>query len=104
MQALVTLNDSAFVDISQHFARRMAYEGGKTVSAQIQKGYWWMTGRNLPKSKQLVFEKLYQDALIRFKKDPKKQEDWMCNTTPETAALAVVANTMLNMDEFITKQ
>ena len=51
-----------------------------------------------------IFEKLYQEALVRFKKDPKKREAWMCNSTPETAALAVVANTMLNMDEFITKE
>jgi hypothetical protein len=104
LQALVTLNDSAFIDISQHFARRMAYEGGKTVSQQIKKGYWWMTGQELPQSKQQIFDKLYQEAYIRFKKDPKKQEEWMCNTSSETAALAVVANMMLNMDEFITKQ
>jgi hypothetical protein len=104
LQALVTLNDSAFVDIAQHFARRMQHEGGKTVASQLQKGYEWMTGHELPKPKQEVLEKLYQEALIRFQKYPKKREDWMCNSTAEVAALAFVANTMLNMDEFITKQ
>ena len=104
LQALVTLNDSAFVEISQQFARRMEFEGGKKLSSRLQKGYWWMTGRSLPHSKQQIFEKLYQEALVRFRKDPKKQEDWMCNTDAETAALAVVANIMLNMDEFIVKE
>lgn len=104
LQALVTLNDSAFVDIAQHFARRMQHEGGKTVASQLQKGYEWMTGHVIPKPKQEVFEKLYQEALIRFQKNPKKREDWMCNSTAEAAALAFVANTMLNMDEFITKE
>lgn len=104
LQALVTLNDTAFIEIAQRFAQRMEYEGGKTKAEQIKKGYWWITGHDLPKAKQMVFLKLYEEALIRFRKNPKKREDWMCNTTPKTAALAVVANTMLNMDEFITKE
>jgi hypothetical protein len=101
---LVTLNDTAFVEMAQRFAQRMEFDGGKTVGAQIKKGYWWMTGHDMPPPKQRIFEKLYQEALVRFKKDPKKQEEWMCNSTPESAALAVVANIMLNMDEFITKE
>lgn len=104
LQALVTLNDTAYIEMAQRFAQRMEYEGGKTKAEQIKKGYWWMTGHDLPRPKQAIFLKLYQEAHIRFRKDPKKQEEWMCNTTPETAALAVVANMMLNMDEFITKE
>lgn len=104
LQALVTLNDTAFVEMAQRFAQRMEFEGGETVGEQIKKGYWWMTGHDIPQPKQRIFQNLYQEALVRFKKDPKKQEEWMCNATPESAALAVVANIMLNMDEFITKE
>jgi len=104
LQALVTLNDTAFIEMSQRFAQRMEYEGGKSKAEQIKTGYWWMTGHELPKKKEAIFLKLYQEAWVRFKKDPRKREDWMCNSTPETASLAVVANMMLNMDEFITKE
>ena len=63
-----------------------------------------MTGHPLPAPKQAIFEQLYQEALVRFQKDPNKREKWMCNSTAESAALAFFANTMLNMDVFITKE
>jgi hypothetical protein len=103
LQALVTLNDSAFVEMAHKFAIRMTKEGGKNIDQQLKKGYWLMLGRDLPQRKLLVFKNLYTDALQRFKKEPAKQEAWMSSSQPEVAALAVVANTMLNMDEFITK-
>ena len=106
LQALVTLNDSAFVDMSIKFAERMEKEGGKDVEAKLQRGYWLMTGHVLPPAKQKVLVRLYNDALRRFEKDNEKAVCWVGRqyTGAHDAALAFVANTMLNMDEFISKQ
>ncbi len=106
LQALVTLNDSAFVDMSIKFAERMEKEGGKNVEAKLQRGYWLMTGHVLPPAKQKVLVRLYNDALRRFEKDNEKAVCWVGRqyTDAHDAALAFVANTMLNMDEFISKQ
>lgn len=104
LQALVTLNDSAFVEMAQHFALRMQREGGKTVDSQLQRGYQLMTGHPLPDRKKVVLKQLYTDAYQRFRAEPKQKDNWFCDAKPETAALAFVANTMLNMDEFITKE
>ena len=104
LQALVTLNDSAFIEMAQHFALRMQKEGGKTIDSQLQRGYILMTGHALADRKKQVLKQLYAEAYQRFKAEPKKKDHWFCDAKPETAALAVVANTMLNMDEFITKE
>jgi hypothetical protein len=106
LQALVTLNDSAFVEMAHHFAKRMQKEGGKTIDSQLQKGYWLMTGHALPPDKQRVLKQLYQDALNKFAQNKNKSSQWLgqTNATASDAALAFVANTMLNMDEFITKE
>ncbi|MFN4147624.1 MAG: DUF1553 domain-containing protein [Runella sp.] len=105
LQALVTLNDSAFVEMSVHFAKRMETEGGKTLSSQLRRGYFLMLGQPLPPSKERVLTQLYQEALARFKQQPDKARRWLGHTTAtaKQAALALVANTMLNMDEFLNK-
>ena len=54
-------------------------------------------------------EKLYQKSLNTYKKDNAAACDMLDNsmgdqkTAPEMAALTVVANSILNMDELITK-
>lgn len=107
LQALVTLNDSVFVDLSRNFAYRMQEEGGKNVQQQIAKGYELMLFKKITPAKLKIFYDLYQQALKKFKID----EDKTCgmigehskHTNPETAALVVVANAMLNVDEIIMK-
>ncbi|GAA4469621.1 hypothetical protein GCM10023189_56910 [Nibrella saemangeumensis] len=104
LQALVTLNDSAFVEMAQNFALRLEKEGGSTIDSRLQKGYYLMTGQVLPPKKQRVLKGLYTEALTRFRQEPQKAEQWFCGAAPGTAALALVANTMFNMDEFVTKE
>lgn len=104
LQALATLNDSAYVEMAQHFAGRMQRESGPKVEQQLNRGYYLMTGHSLPAKKQVVLQRLYQDALTRYRNEPTKRKDWVATDSPERAALAVVANVMLNMDEFIVRQ
>jgi hypothetical protein len=104
LQALAMLNDSAYVEMAQHFALRMQKEGGSALGGQLKHGYWLMTGQGLPAKKQATLTNLYDKALQRYRQEPDRLKDWVGDRKPETAALAVVANIMLNMDEFIVKE
>lgn len=109
LQALVTLNDEAYLEAARHFAVRMQKEGGKNVSDQIKKGYELATYQAINAEGLAVLEKLYQTSLDTYKKDPTAACDMLNDnigdqrTAPETAALTVVASSILNMDELITK-
>lgn len=105
LQALVTLNDSSFVVASRHFAKRMMAEGAKPEE-QIRAGYKMLLIRDMPESKVAIFRRLYDDALKHYSEDG---EDTRLLTaaedaTPQFAAMTVVANAMMNLDEVIMKE
>jgi len=107
LQALVTLNDSAYLDMARHFAYRLKKEGGNNVKDQIAKGYELMLYKPLPPDKSKVFFDLYNEALNEFKADADKTCEMIGvnseHTDPPTAALVVVANAMMNLDEVVMK-
>lgn len=107
LQALASLNDSAYLEMSRHFAYRMQKEAGKDVSSQISKGYEIMTFKSIPGGKLKVLEDLYNKAIAEFKGDAGRTCEMIGvnneHNNPETAALVVVANAMLNLDEAVTK-
>lgn len=85
LQALVTLNDSVYIDLARHFAKRMKKEGGKTPEQQIAKGYELMLYKPIKPEKLKIFMDLYNKA------------------GANDNAMAVVANAMMNLDEVIMK-
>ena len=108
LQALVTLNDSAYIDMARHFAWRMKKEAGINFKDQIAKGYEMMLYKQLPPEKLKVFVDLYNEALNEFKSDLNKTReligvDSIDHNNPSTAALVVVANAMMNLDEVVMK-
>lgn len=108
LQALVTLNDSAYLDMARHFAYRMQKESGsKEVQQQMAKGYEIMLYKPMSAATQKIFVDLYNEALNEFKTDEKKTCEMIGvnneHTNPSTAALVVVANAMMNLDEVLTK-
>jgi hypothetical protein len=107
LQALVTLNDSAYLDMARHFAYRMKKEGGSNVNTQVSKGYELMLYKSLPSEKLKVFVELYNEALNEFKGDDQKTCEMIGvngeHTDAPTAALVVVANAMMNLDEVVMK-
>ena len=107
LQALATLNDSAYIDMARHFAHRMQTESGDNVQQQIEAGYKRATS-HAPDEKSLqALLKLYEIAFSQFKYDPEKTCEMMGgiskDSRAETAALVVVANAILNLDEVMTK-
>jgi hypothetical protein len=107
LQALVTLNDSAYLDMARHFALRMRNEGGKDLAQQIAYGYRLLLFKALPPAKLKVFTGLYDEALNEFKEDEEKTCAMVGvnaeHTNANTAALVVVANAMMNLDEVVMK-
>lgn len=108
LQALVTLNDPVYVETAIALARHMQQNGGKDVAACIRSGYQTAMYKPLADNKLKVLQTLYTQALTEFRKDPKAAAKMLQSTNSDTqqaelAALAVVANAIMNLDEFLTK-
>ncbi|MBN8789091.1 MAG: DUF1553 domain-containing protein [Terrimonas sp.] len=107
LQALATLNDNAFIEMARHFAKRMEKEGGKTIPEQISRGYEIAMYHPVSKEKLDALMELYTTALHEFEKDKDKACEMINEGTGKAdaskAAMIVVANAMMNLDEFITK-
>ena len=107
LQALATLNDSAYIDMARQFARKMQTDRGHDIQQQIKYGYERATYHAANEKTIAVLLNLYNTALNQFKNDPDKTCQMVGvkgkDTKPETAALIVVANALLNLDEVLTK-
>jgi hypothetical protein len=106
LQALVTLNDSVYLEASREFAFTVK-KTGNDVRRQIEKAYENILFKPITKAKMDALETLYKEALIKFKADAEKTCEMIGvnneHNNPETAALVVVMNALLNLDEVITK-
>jgi hypothetical protein len=106
LQALVTLNDPVFVEASRHLAKRMMKGDDAEPGMRIKTGYRLLTFKELSAGKLAALNKLYEEALGTYKADTvslkalTKERD----ATPQYAAMTVVANALLNLDEVITKE
>jgi hypothetical protein len=107
LQALTTMNDSVYIDLSRHFAKRMQSETGDNVQLQIQNGFEWATDRSIDQVSLNALLKLYNTALAQYQDDSGKTKSILGATqidvSPKLAALTVVANAILNLDEVVTK-
>jgi mono/diheme cytochrome c family protein len=112
LQALVTLNDPAFIEAAQALARRMVREGGATSEARISHGMKVALTRS-PESREIgALAALYQRRFEHYRDHP--DEARRLATDPlgplppawdpaELAALTSVSNVVLNLDEFLTR-
>ncbi len=107
LQALVTLNDSTYLNAARGFAFDMQKAAPNDLAKQISNGYKKMMYKTISPEKLLILEKLYKEAYDRFEKEKDKTCEIIGEmnqyNNPGTAALVVVANAMLNLDEWITK-
>ncbi len=109
LQALVTMNDSVYLEAGRQFAFLMqrSSPGTHDFSSLISNGYAHAMHKPIPPPKLAVLKKLYGQALAEYQANPAKTCSMVGMddryNTPETAALVVVAGAMLNLDEFITR-
>ena len=108
LQALVTLNDPIYVEAAEYLAEFM-HSQGQTPDARIRAGFRRVMLRNPSPQKLAVLTRLYHSAEQHYQQNPDEMRQLLtlnpCETvTPQIAALTVTANTMLNLDEVITKE
>ena len=118
LQALVTLNDPAFVEAAQGLARRMVSEAAPTPAAQAGRGLRLVLARQ-PRAEELTrLVQLYHEMLTEFTTDAtaakamatdplgplpaeilSRYDGDTARATAELAAWTVVGNVLLNLDE-----
>ena len=113
LQALVLMNDTQFVEASKILAQRMQQDGGISLEDQITYGFRLAISRFPKKEEISILADLYKKQAARFKANPKEAQKLLTvgkkSMNPsllnnKTAALTMVANTILNHDETYTKR
>lgn len=107
LQALITLNDPVYLEISVALANRMSTFDPKDIKKCIRHGYQLALGREPDDRSLQLLTDLFRSAEEElYRKDPENM--YMVNFKKPNAAdimpMTVVANAILNIDEFLTKE
>jgi hypothetical protein len=108
LQALVTLNDPVYLEAAFHFARAMKNQYPNDPQKAIAYGYEKALYIPIPPAKLEALQELYKYAEEGFSTNREDMDDFLIfsvdtEKSPSLAALMVVANAILNLDEFLTK-
>ncbi|MEX2593758.1 MAG: DUF1553 domain-containing protein [Anditalea sp.] len=104
IQALVTLNDPVYMETALGLALRMVKADQHQVEKQISEGYRIaMAKEEIDLDKMKDLQLLYSEVLHHFEKNPEAAEALIGKEDIKLASLTVVANAIMNLDEFITK-
>ncbi len=107
LQALVTLNDSVYVEASNFFAVNLLKENANSSTDDLIKMAYAKTMLHGIDDKSLAaLKKLFTAAMLSYKKNDAAKEKIIADNKikkPEAAALTVVINAIFNLDEFVTK-
>jgi hypothetical protein len=106
LQSLVLLNDPVFVEASNYLAKK-AFTKTQNSENQIIMCYQSALQHEPTRKDLKALINLYEVSLENFKKNPKEIKAYLKTSekpTASLAALSVVANAIINLDEFVTKQ
>lgn len=103
LQALVTMNDPVYLEAALNFAKLHIdkYNPEKAIKAMYQDAIYETVNSVTLK----ILKELYHTALIEYEKAPDQLNDFFGGKNikeKELAALALVANAIMNLDEFLT--
>ena len=113
LQALVLLNDTAFVEASRHLAARIMIEGGKDFTKRINYAFKLVHSRNAKTKEIQICEDLYKKQYASFKADPERAAALLEvgeSANPEgldsleQASWTTIASMLLNLHETITRE
>ena len=112
LQAFVTLNDTAFFEAAQMLGRRMLVEGGDQLDDKLRHGMWLAVQRE-PNDVELgALREVYTQSLADYRENPESAKETAVGPSPalpesmdvaEVAAMTMVGNVLLNLDELINK-
>ncbi len=112
LQALVLLNDEQFVEAARALAERVRGEHAE-LTAQIDAAFVRLVGRPPSDVEEKLLTELYNEQRAQFEKTPEDAQKLLAigeskteSSAPpeEIAALTVVCQTILNLDETITSR
>lgn len=102
LQALVTLNDPVFFDAARALAQKIMKKSAPS-SSLLSDAYNLMMGK-APSAKQMeVLERLYQETKQYYTENQAEAFEIALSENIELAVYTIVANSLMNMDEFIVK-
>jgi hypothetical protein len=109
LQALATLNDRSFVEMSNALARRVLTESGSTAEERLTFAFRCCVARPpCERERQVLLELLERNRRsYAFRSEAaKKLAGTGVKGIPafEVAAWTIVANVLLNLDETVTKE
>jgi hypothetical protein len=112
LQALVTLNDPQFVEAARKLAERTLQSNQNAFEQRLRFVFRECLSREPSSKETALFHKLYDSQFAKYQADPKQAEALLkigesprieALALPELAAWTVLANTLLNLDEFLVK-
>lgn len=113
LQALVTLNDPTYIEAARHLAERALREGGKDSGSRLNFVFRAATARSPQLSEVKVLRELLTQQLATYRSNPaaaakllqvgETKVDSKLDQA-ELAAWTMLASTVLNLDETITKE
>jgi hypothetical protein len=112
LQALVTLNDPQFVEAARHLAQRAFQEGHGQFDRQLDYMTLRLLSRTLQPSERAIATRAYQDYREYYSSHPEDATKLLSvgESKPaeglapaDSAALTMVANQIMNLDEVLNK-
>jgi hypothetical protein len=113
LQALSLLNELTFVEAARQLGARMIREGGASDRERIQYGFQLVIAR-LPSERELdILQRGLADDILRYQSDPDAAKQLLAlgESAPVAdldaathAAYTLLANVLLNLDEFVTRE
>jgi hypothetical protein len=112
LQALVLLNDPAYVEAARVLAQRIMTEGGSDIEARLAFGFRLCTARAPNEKEILILRQIVEQSLSRYRQNPAAAVKLIgIGEAPrpsgidpsELAAWTTIGNILLNLDETITK-
>jgi mono/diheme cytochrome c family protein len=104
LQALTTLNDPAFFEAAQAMAKRIEAEGGAGPSDRVVYGFRLVTSRKPGAEEKQAIAQAFEQERMRFARNLSDAKSICGQANPELAAWTVISNSLLNLDEAITKE
>lgn len=113
LQALVTLNDTQFIEASRHMAERLIRDGGKTTEERLSHGFRLATARYPDPNEMAVLKRIFENASRKYTDNEEsavkllsvgeaKRDETL--PTAEHAAWTIVSSSLLNLDETLTRE
>ena len=106
LQALTTLNDPVFFEAAQALAKRIIQQAGPAPADRATLAFRLCTGRKPAPNELQDMLQSYDKNLETFRQHPElaTKVDGPASHDPDAAAWTMVSNSLLNLDETMTKE